>query len=315
MQDYNGPCGVHSCARAAISIMEIGHVNSLQVIKQVDFGVFLDGGGGVEILMPRRYVPKGVEIGQAIDAFIYRDSEDRLIATTLRPKIMVGQCACLEVRSVTRIGAFLDWGLPKDLLLPYNQMANPLKEGDTVVVYAYVDERTDRIAASSRLSLFLKEQGTGLKVGQQVELMIVSRSDLGVKAVINGSHLGLIFHADLTHKVEQGDILPGFIKRIRAEDQRIDLALDASRAPTRKDLHSEIMSYLKQQGGEMDITDKSSPERIVKVFGVSKGAFKKALGALYKDRKILIEKDRVSLAASKEQVRQKKNKKKKHIEK
>lgn len=297
--DYSGRCGVHSGARCTEILMEVGRLNSLEIIKQVDFGVFLDGGSGIEILMPKRYVPAGLEIGQRIDAFVYRDSEDRLIATTLHPKIMVGECACLQVQSITRIGAFLDWGLPKDLLLPYNQMAKPLEEGDEVVVYAYVDERTNRIAASSRLSLFLKETGSGFRVGQQVELIIVSRSDLGTKAVVNGSHLGLIFHADLTDEVKIGQTLPGYIKRIRPEDQRIDLALDSGRALTRRDLNSEILSYLQKNSGEMSITDRSSPAQILEAFGVSKASFKKALGSLYKDRKIIIDKDRIILVSKK----------------
>jgi len=278
-----------------INNVDIGRFNSLEVLKKVDFGIYLDGGDGIEILMPRRYVPEGVEIGQMLDAFIYRDSEDRLIATTTKPLLQVGECAYLKVQAVNHIGAFLDWGLPKDLLVPFNQMATPLKEGDSCVVTAYVDKKTGRIAASTRLSLFLKETGTGFHIGQQVVLLIVSRSDLGVKAVINGTHLGLIFHAEIKQDLRIGEKLTGFIKRVRTEDQRIDLALDASRALTRQDLHGEIIRFLKEHDGVMSITDKSPPETIMNQFGASKAAFKRALGALYKDKVVSLSAEQVTL--------------------
>ncbi|MBX2869152.1 MAG: hypothetical protein KTR18_10780 [Acidiferrobacterales bacterium] len=278
-----------------MKIVEIGRFNSLEVLKKVDFGIYLDGGDGVEILMPRRYVPEGIEVGQMIDAFIYRDSEDRLIATTIKPLIQVGECAFLKVQAVNHIGAFMDWGLPKDLLVPFNQMATPLKEGDSCVVTAYVDKRTGRIAASSRLSLFLKETGTGFHIGQQVALQVVSRSDLGVKAVVNGTHLGLIFHAEIRQTLAIGQKLNGYIKRVRTDDQRIDLALDANRALTRNDLHEEIIDFLVANDGVMAITDKSSPDMIMDQFGVSKAAFKRALGALYKEKRVSLSPEQVKL--------------------
>ncbi len=283
--------------------MEIGRFNSLEVLKKVDFGIYLDGGDGIEILMPRRYVPESAEIGQIIDAFIYRDSEDRLIATTVRPLVQVGECAYLKVQAVNHIGAFLDWGLPKDLLVPFNQMATPLKEGDSCVVVAYVDKKTGRIAASTRLSLFLKETGTGFHIGQQVALQVVSRSDLGVKAVINGTHLGLIFHAEIKDSLSIGQRVKGFIKRVRSDDQRIDLALDAARAMTRKDLHSQILQFLRDNNGVMSITDKSSPEVIMSEFGASKAAFKKALGAMYKEKLVILSAEEVKLVPGAEKIK------------
>jgi len=282
--------------------VEIGRFNSLEVLKKVDFGIYLDGGDGIEILMPRRYVPESAEIGEIIDAFIYHDSENRLIATTIKPLVQVGECAYLKVQAVNHIGAFLDWGLSKDLLVPFNQMATPLKEGDSCVVVAYVDKKTGRIAASTRLSLFLKETGTGFHIGQQVALQIVSRSDLGVKAVINGTHLGLIFHAEIKDSLSIGQKVKGFVKRVRSEDQRIDLVLDAARAMTRKDLNSQILQFLKGNHGVMKITDKSSPEVIMSEFGASKAAFKKALGAMYKAKMVTLSAEEVRLVPGAEKA-------------
>ena len=275
--------------------MDIGKRNSLEVLKEVDFGIYLDGGDEGEVLMPSRYVPRGTKVGQRIDAFIYRDSEDRLIATTENPKVMVGQCAYLKVKSVDKVGAFLDWGLPKDLLVPYNQQSVRMQQGYSYVVYAYLDRKTGRIAASSKLNHFLEESGDGFKVGQEVALVIVSRSDLGYKAVIDGTHLGLIFHAEVTRPLKFGQKLKGYIKQIRQGDKRIDLALEQGRALTRKDLNTRIMEYLKANQGVSRITDKSPPDQILQQFGVSKGNYKKALGALYKEKKILIEADKVTL--------------------
>ena len=275
--------------------VQIGILNSLEVLKEVEFGIYLDGGDEGEILMPARYVPKGTKVGQRINAFIYRDSEDRLLATTEKPKIMVGQCAYLKVKSVDKVGAFLDWGLPKDLLVPFNQQSVRMQQGHSYVVYAYLDGRTGRIAASSKLNHFLNEAGDGYRVGQQVALMIVSRSDLGYKAVIDGTHLGLIFHAEATRPLKFGQKMKGYIKQIRPGDKRIDLALEEGRALTRKDLNRQILEYLRANQGVSRITDKSPPDQILQQFGVSKGNYKKALGALYKERKIRIEPDKVTL--------------------
>ncbi len=275
--------------------MEIGKVNALEVLKEVEFGIYLDAGEAGEILMPKRYVPNGVEPGSIVEAFIYRDSEDRLIATSENPKVMVGECAYLRVQAVNKIGAFLDWGLPKDLLVPYNEMASPMEVDKSYVVYAYVDKRTNRIAASSKLSMFLKETGERFQVGQEVNLLIAARSDLGYKAIIDGTHLGLIFHSNVTSAIELGQNLPGYIQRIRNDDGRIDLAIDPGRAVTRNDLKTQIIEFLKANQGKSSLTDRSSPKQIMDQFGVSKGSYKKALGALYKQKLIEIGKDHITL--------------------
>lgn len=278
---------------------KVGTLNSLEVLKPVSFGVYLDGGDLGEILLPKRYLPADTEPGQKLDVFIYHDSEDRLIATTEKPKVMVGQCAYLKVLGLAPFGAFVDWGLPKDLLVPTNQQAIKMEEGYSYVVYAYLDRKTGRIAGSTKLSLYLQEDGGGFRVGQAVDLMIVSRSDLGFKAVVNGTHLGLIFHEETKTPLKFGATMPGYIKKVRQEDGRIDLALDAGRATTRSDLNKQILDYLAANDGESTITDKSDPDLISEQFGVSKGNYKKALGALYKQKQITISRDRVKLVADK----------------
>ncbi len=276
--------------------MEVGKLNKLKALKQSGPGLFLDGGEGREILLPNKEIPEGVNAGDMVEVFIHRDSEDRLIATTRTPKIMVGQCAFLEVAAVNKVGAFLDWGLPKDLLVPFGQQADRMEEGKSYVVTAYVDSTTNRIVASSRLGRWLKEEGDRFQVGQPVDLLVATKTDLGWKAVINHTHVGLVFHRDVNRTLKPGMAVKGFIKRIRKEDQRIDLALSPERARSRRGLEQEILDYLESHGGRCDITDRTPPEKILAVFGVSKGYYKKALGALYRERRIVIGDDEISLA-------------------
>ncbi len=277
--------------------MEVGKRNTLTVIKSVPHGLYLDDGDGDGILLPRRYVPKGLELGDSLEVFVYRDSEDRLIATTETPKIMVGQCAYLRVVAVNNVGAFLDWGLPKDLLVPYGQQAERMEAGRSYVVTAYIDSNTNRVVASSRLGRWLKEEGTRFRVGQEVDLLISNRTDLGWKAVINHTHVGLVFHSDADDSMWPGRRMRGYIKRVRTEDERIDLALAPDRARTRRNLEEEIIAHLEVNEGHADLGDHTSPAQVMALFGVSKGNFKKALGALYRARRIVIADDGISLEA------------------
>lgn len=275
-------------------MVRIGQKNRLRVVKQVDFGLYLDAADDGRILLPKRYVPDGAGIGDDIDVFVYLDSEDELIATTEVPKIEVGQCAYLKVKDVNAVGAFLDWGLPKDLLIPFKEQAKPLKVGDGCVVYAYLDS-SDRIAASTRLDRHLFEEARYLKPGQAVDLQIWGRSDMGYKAVINHRNLGLIFRDDAFRPLRIGEKLPGFIKSIR-DDGKIDLTLQLQSQQGRETLTEQILAHLRANGGSSSLTDKSPPEAIYRQFNVSKGSYKKALGALYKARKIIIGTDTISLA-------------------
>lgn len=275
-------------------MLRVGDQNRLKIIKRTDFGVFLDGGKYGNILLPKRYVTEAMNIGDELDVFIYLDSDDCIIATTLTPKATVGECAFLEVKEVNQVGAFLDWGLPKDLLVPYSEQHKPMEAGRSYVVCIYLDEHTGRITASSRLNRHLEERASGFRAQQPVDLIICGRSDMGYKAVINNSHLGLIFRDDAFRTLLYGERLKGFIKTIR-DDRKIDLSLQQRARDSKEDLAEKILADLQKRGGVSFITDKSEPETIYKVFNVSKGNYKNALSLLYKQRKILIEKDKITL--------------------
>lgn len=275
-------------------MLQIGKQNRLKIIKRTDFGLFLDGGKYGNILLPKRYATIEMNIGDELDVFIYLDSDDCIIATTLTPKAMVGECAFLEVKEVNNVGAFLDWGLPKDLLVPYGEQHKPMEVGRSYVVCIYQDEYTGRITASSRLNRHLEERASGLRAQQAVDLIICGRSDMGYKAVVNHTHLGLIFRDDAFRTLLYGEKVKGYIKAIRA-DRKIDLSLQKHARDTKEDLAEKILSDLQQKGGVSYLTDKSDPDAIYKAFNVSKGNYKNALSLLYKQRKILIEKDKITL--------------------
>lgn len=277
-------------------MLEIGRINTLQVTKQVTFGLYMDGGEAGEILLPKRYVPEGTIVQDWLDLFIYLDSEDRLIATTETPKVMADECAFLKVVSVTPIGAFLDWGLPKDLLVPFNEQDRPMEVGRSYVVVVSVDDATNRIIASSRLHNYLDEEADeDIEQGQSVELLISGQTDLGYKAVINHDYLGLIFKNEVFQELRNGDQLTGFIKTIR-DDGKIDLRLDSDKKSTVDKLCDKILEQLKHNNGVSQLTDKSPPEAIYRSYGVSKANYKRALSSLYKQRLILITHETITLS-------------------
>jgi len=273
---------------------ELGKLNTLTVLKRLDFGVYLDGGDLEEILLPRRYVPEGCKVGDQLDVFIYLDSEDMLIATTETPKAMVGESAFLNVLEVNRVGAFLDWGLPKDLLVPFGEQQKPMQVGQSYVVYLYIDPASERIAASSKLDKFIGDTSPYYKEQQQVDLLICGRTDLGYKAIVDGGTIGLLFNNDVLKPISIGQTMKGYIKHIRA-DKKIDLCLQLVTREALDALSEKILSFLKVEGGRSTMTEKSSADVIAKQFGVSKKSYKKALGKLYKKRLILIEKTHISL--------------------
>ena len=273
---------------------EIGKINHLGVVKKVDFGVYLDGDELGEILLPERDVPPGCVVGEGLDVFVHLDSEDLLVATTQMPKAMVGECAFLKVVEINAVGAFLDWGLPKDLLVPYSEQQKPMVVGQSYVVYVYVDEETDRIAASSRLNKFVVDSSPYFKVQQKVELLICEQTDLGYKAVVNQSVIGLLFNSDVIRPVRVGETLQGYIKEVRS-DKKLDLRLQLVSREALDDLSKQVMAFIQSEGGKTTLTDKSAPADIAKQFGVSKSSYKKALGKLYQKRLIVIEKHQVTL--------------------
>ncbi|MNM75790.1 hypothetical protein D3C81_875860 [compost metagenome] len=267
----------------------IGRFNSLQVVKHTDFGLYLDGGAHGEILLPKRYVPKNepTEEGDWLNVFVYLDSEDRLIATTLKPKVQVGGFASLKVVEVNRVGLFLDWGLPKDLLLPHSEEKRPLQVDDYCVVYVYLDERTRRITATARLDRYLDNTPANYHSGEEVDLLVVERTDLGYKAIINGKHWGLIHKNEVFKFVRNGMREKGYIKEMR-DDGKISLSLQPVGQAARDELSEKILAALRNAGGSLPLSDKSPPELISQQFGVSKGNFKKAIGGLYKQGLIVI---------------------------
>jgi predicted RNA-binding protein (virulence factor B family) len=274
-------------------MVKIGKINTLRIIKKVDFGLYLDGGESGEILLPERYVPTEYTLETNLDVFIYCDSEDRLIATTETPHAQVGEFAYLTVVSITSFGAFLDWGLAKDLFVPFKEQQKRMQKGESYLVRVYLDE-SNRIAASSHLGRFLNKTGHTFSAGERVTLLIWEQTDLGYKAIINDSHTGLILKSDLFQILKPGERLPGRIKFVRP-DGKIDLMLDSSRYETVGNLSDTILAALQKEGGFVALNDKSTPEKIAELFGVSKKTFKQAIGALYKKRLITITDDGIRL--------------------
>ncbi len=273
---------------------KLGTINNLRVVKVVDFGVYLDGDELGEILLPSRYVPESCVIDQIIKVFIYLDSDDLTIATTDMPLALVGESAYLKVVDINHYGAFLEWGLSKNLLVPYSEQIKPLTVGQYYVFYVFLDEQTDRIAASAKLNEFLSEEAEELETGTKVDLLICAQTDMGFKAVINDSYLGLIFKNEIFQLLRVGQKLKGLIKNIR-DDGKIDLGLQVSAEKTRDELSDRIIEFLSQQGGTSTLTDKSPPNDIYNQFSVSKGSYKKALGQLFRQKLILIEKSKITL--------------------
>jgi predicted RNA-binding protein (virulence factor B family) len=274
--------------------IKIGQHNTLRVVKILDFGIYLDGGEMGEILMPTKWVPKDTKVDDELKVFIYFDSEDRPIATTLRPKAMVGEFALMKVKAVNRIGAFLDWGLDKDLLVPFKEQNAKMEEGRSYLVYLYVDPRSKRIAASAKLEKFLDIAPATYETGQEVDLIIWTRSDLGYKAIINQKHSGLLYANEIFHDVFPGQQMKGYISEIRP-DGKIDLKLQKSGFQNIDQFTSKLLDVLKSNDGFLPVTDKSNPEEIYRVLQMSKKNFKKSVGNLYRQKIISISENGISL--------------------
>lgn len=275
-------------------IVEIGKIYALEVLKEVDFGVYLDAKGLGEVLLPKRYVPKNTSVGDVLEVFLYTDSEDRPIATTQEPYVIVDECACLKVVDVNHAGAFLDWGLQKDLFVPFSEQNGRMEVGKHYVITAYVDTLTNRVVGSAKLDDILCETSVYFKPKQEVDLLIYDFTDLGYKAVINDTHMGLVYKNEVFQTLKYGQRTKGYIKGIR-EDKKIDLMLQLPSADTRDDLMNKIVEHLKANGGTSPLTDKSKPEDIYQTFKVSKANYKRALGRLYKLKTINLGKTEITL--------------------
>ncbi len=275
-------------------MLKIGNYNTLEVVKLVDFGVYLDGGNGLEILLPTRYIDKPLHIGDNIEVFIYTDSEDRLIATTLRPLATVGEFAFLRVQQVNKIGAFVDCGLAKDILVPFREQKMRMIQGRNYLVYLYLDDASKRIAASSKIEKFLNNTYPEYKKGQPVQALVYRKNEIGYNVIVNNLHSGMIYDNEIFANINIGDYVTAYVKNVR-DDGKIDLTL-SDQIENRIDALSErILKYMMINNGSLGVNDNSSPEEIKATFGCSKKDFKKAIGNLYKARKIKIENDKISI--------------------
>ena len=279
-------------------MLRIGQYNVLRIIKRLPQGLYLDGGKQGEILLPKRYITDEHEVDKAINVFIYLDSEDRLVATTETPYAVVDECAYLKVISTNKVGAFMDWGLQKDLLIPHQEQKHPFRLGESHVVYLYLDDRAQRIAGTEYLDSYLDETSVYYKESQAVDLLICSETELAYKAVINQSHLGLLYRNEVFQPLVIGQKIKGYVKKIRP-DKKIDLCLQLT-GETKKDdaistLKQAIIMHLSANKGSSTLSDRSSPESIYATFHVSKKVYKRALSSLYKERKIEIKKDAIYL--------------------
>ena len=273
----------------------VGRYNTLKVLRETSSGYFLDGEELGDILLPGKYAPKGMQESEEIEVFLYFDSEDRIIATKDEPYCEVGEFALLEVVEVNEIGAFLNWGLQKDLLAPFREQKVKMETGSWHVVYVYIDEQTNRIAASAKVDKFLGKEPAPYKPGEEVELFIYGPCPLGYNAIINNSHWGMLYSSEVFQPLNRGEHITGYISKVR-EDGKIDVSLypaGKKKAETSSEL---IVEFMKRNDGFMKFTDKSPADEIYETFGISKKNFKMSLGKLYKERLVKISPDGVRLA-------------------
>ncbi|GAA6258243.1 S1-like domain-containing RNA-binding protein [Bacteroides sp. f07] len=277
--------------------IELGKYNQLEVVKEVDFGVYLDGGEDGEILLPTRYVPEDCKIGDILNVFLYLDMDERLIATTLTPFVQVGQFACLEVSWVNQYGAFLNWGLMKDLFVPFREQKMKMQVGRKYVVHAHLDEESYRIVASAKVERYLSKEQPEYASGDEVDILIWQKTDLGFKAIIDNKYSGLLYENEIFTSLETGMEMKAFVKQVR-EDGKVDLILQKPGFEKIDDFAKTLLDYIKEQGGRINLNDKSPAEDIYDTFGVSKKTFKKGVGDLYKKRLVVLHEDGITLAES-----------------
>ena len=276
--------------------IELGKINTLVVKRYVDFGLYLSAqDDDIEVLMPRRYTSRDMRVGDLVDVFVYNDSEDRMVATTEKPYAMVGEFALLRVNSVSGVGAFLDWGLMKDLLVPFREQKMRMIKGRSYIVYVYVDDASDRIVASAKIDKFLDNKIPSFKPYEEVDILVVQRTDLGYKVIVNNLFSGMIYHNQIFQEINIGDKMKAHIKALRP-DVKIDVIIGSSEKNRVHELADSILSFMSRNHGEMRITDASSPDEIKAIFQCSKKDFKKALGYLFKQHLIdLTDKEFVKL--------------------
>ncbi|MGB0894602.1 MAG: CvfB family protein [Parashewanella sp.] len=273
---------------------ELGKYATLEVVKLVDFGAYLNAGDFGQVLLPRKYQPQDCQVGDQVKVFLYLDSNDALIATTQRPRAQVGEFAYLKTIATSRIGAFLDWGLDKDLLLPFAAQKHPAEEGKSYLVYVHINHADERIVATSKIDRFVDETSANYKKGETVKLIIAGKTDLGYKAIINNAHWGLIHNSDIFQTLKVGQKVQGFIKQIRHDD-KIDLSLQQGSKQQLDKFSNSLLIKLNQAGGFLPLNDKTDATVIYDRLGVSKKVFKKTIGGLFKQKLISIDTDGIRL--------------------
>lgn len=273
----------------------LGQYNTLPVLKLVDFGLYLDGGDGLEILMPKRYMPEGAKEGDELRVFVYQDSEARLIATNEHPYATVGQIASMRINSVNQVGAFADWGTSKELLIPHREQAQRMEEGRRYLIYVYIDQVSGRIAGTSKLDKYLNNVPPTYEAGEEVEALIWKPTPMGWKVIINQKHTGLLYQNQIFQELHTGERLRAWVRGVR-DDDKIDLSLQPLGYRQMIDpAEATILKALHNHNGFMPLTDRSTPELIAFELQMSKKTFKKAIGALYKQQRIVLLPDGIKL--------------------
>ncbi|MEZ4811327.1 MAG: S1-like domain-containing RNA-binding protein [Allomuricauda sp.] len=275
-------------------MIKLGNYNTLKVLRSASIGVFLVDDEGTEILLPNKYVPKGCDIGQRLEVFCYLDSEERPVATTLTPKIIRNGFAFLEAVEVGEYGAFMDWGLEKHLLVPFREQATQMVKGEKYVVHCYMDEKTFRLTGSSRINRFLKNEDANYENNSEVDILVYRKTPLGWEVIVDNGYKGLVFESDVFKPLAMGSQMKGYVKNMRP-DHKMDISLQPVGAKMLEPTASLILEKLQQAKGFLPLHDKSSPEEIKKQLHLSKKAFKKGVGILYKQRKINIQDDGIYL--------------------
>lgn len=273
--------------------MELGKFNTLKILRDTRVGLFL-GDENQDVLLPNKYVPKKFEIGEELDVFVYLDHEERITATTLKPYIQLGEFAYLKVNYTNQFGAFLDWGLEKDLFVPFKEQARTMETGKRYLVYMYLDEKSNRLVASSKLNQFLEQENIDLEIGQQVDLIVSHITELGINVIINSTYKGLLYKDEVFENLSPGKKLKGYIKTIRP-DKKIDVALTKQGFEAVEEHAQKILDELRASKGFLRLNDNSHPEEVKTVLKMSKKSFKKAIGSLYKQKLISIKEDGIYL--------------------
>ena len=277
----------------------IGIHNELVVDRILSPGAFLIDSEGNDVLLPNKYLPKETKVGDQLKVFVYNDSEDRIVATTLSPLLQLNQFGYLKVKDINNIGAFLDWGLEKDLFVPFRQQRGRLNVGQWCLVYLYIDKLTHRLAATTKVEKYFKKENIELEVNQEVDLIITSKSNLGVNVIINNTYIGMIFQNQIYKDIMMGDKVKGFIEQVRP-DGKINVTLRKKGMKNLEEGAQTILDELKTSEGFMALTDKSTPEEIQSVLQMSKKNFKKSLGILYRNKQVLLKKEGVLLRSIEE---------------